>query len=89
MQDIQIVALVGAIGSIMGGMWFMFRSLQNNFLSHLEKSDGRYLDLLTTKNGHLERIAREFNQTVKEFQAVLSTHSEQLNNLDVKCKHDK
>ncbi len=81
-MDFPIVEVIGAAGILLGGMWAMFKSLQVGFLKHLERSDTRMVELLTTKNGHMERIAKEFNQTVQGFQGVVSKMSEQLDNID-------
>jgi hypothetical protein len=82
MTDFPIVELTGAVGVILAAMWAMFRSLQKGFLEHLNKSDVRMVELLTTKNGHMERIAKEFNSTVREFQGVVSKISEQVDSID-------
>lgn len=82
MTDFPIVEVIGAAGTLLAAMWAMFRSLQKGFLEHLERSDVRMVELLTTKNGHMERIAKEFNTTTREFQAVVSTVVEKIDSID-------
>lgn len=82
MTDFPIVEVLVACGGVMGGMWAMFKSMQNHFLRHLERSEVRMTELLTTKNGHMERIANKFNDTIQAFQATVSTMSEKVDSID-------
>lgn len=82
MNDFPIVEVIGAICAGLGGMWAMFRSLQSSFLKHIETSDNRMVELLTTKNGHMERIAKDFNDTIREFQGTVSTMVEKIDAID-------
>lgn len=77
-MDANIIQLVGAIGAMLGGMWMMFQRFSNSntqmqkvFLEHLEK-----------KNGHTERIANEFNRTVREFQGNITMLIEKVDSID-------
>ena len=71
MENFPIVELTGVIGTMLGGMWAMFRSLQKSFLQHLE-----------VKNGHLERIAEQFNKTIQGFNVTLVQLKDKIDSID-------
>ena len=78
----NLVEIIGVIGTMLAAMWAMFKSLQSSFLAHLNKNEERMGELITTKNGHLERIAKDFNQTVKEFAQGQATLIEKIDSID-------
>jgi hypothetical protein len=82
MQEFPIVEVIAAIGTSIGGMWAMFRGLQNNFLTHLEKSEERMVELITSKNGHMERIAKEFNCTMRDLLPIIAELKGQITSID-------
>ena len=79
------VSIIGAIGTLLGGMWFMFNKL---FTSQVEsarilattakESQDKFLSHLEIKNGHTERIAKEFSSTVLSFQNNIGDLTNQL-----------
>ena len=71
MHEFPIVEVISAIGVGLGGMWAMFRSIQNSFLEHL-----------AIKNGHLERIADRFNSTMMKLTETQATLIEKIDNID-------
>lgn len=66
----ELATILGAVGTIMLGFYAYQRNIQKNFLDHLEK-----------KNGHLERIANAFSDTVKEISTELGRVNEQHANI--------
>lgn len=83
MNEASIAAvIISSLGVLFTAMWAMFRSLQQTFLKHLENSDLRMIELITTKNGHMERIAEKFNNTVQDFQGTVSTLVEKVSSID-------
>lgn len=62
-----------------GGLFALVRYI----ISENAKSQTAFLEHLQTKNGILERVAGEFNSTVKEFgqqMTAISVHMERLSN---------
>lgn len=68
------IGIIGSIATMLGGVWALLNKQQiqnekqvNVFLEHLEK-----------KNGHMERLGKEFSQTIQSFQPIVANLNERL-----------
>jgi hypothetical protein len=67
---VQLIITIGAIGAAMFAT-VRYAILQSNkekkgFLDYLEKMQAQQLEYYEIKNGHLERISKDFTKTINK-----------------------
>lgn len=78
MSEYPIVEILGVLGTILGSMWAMFE----RFNKSVSKNQQAFLDYIEKKNGHMERISKQFSDTVKDFNGTIATLTEKIDSID-------
>ena len=79
METQIFVEIIGATVVVLGGVFALIKYMvsqankrERSLLKHNEAREKQLLEYFEKKNGHIERISRRFNDTVKENTNTLS-----------------
>lgn len=91
MDNTVWIQLILASGTAIGAMFMTIRYAiketnkgKDNFLEYLEKMQAQQLEYYENKNGHLERISKDFTKTVNKNTKAIEKLSS-----DLRGKEDK
>lgn len=70
-----VLAIIGVIGAGIGAARYVISkisTMQGTFLSSQEKQQQTLLNYIENKNGHMERIAKDFSNSQQKMAAALN-----------------
>jgi len=62
-----IIQLLITAGTILGGVWALFAKLSRDNAKAQKELFGMFIDYTENKNGHMERIANRFADTIEKY----------------------